>query len=514
MIHLLILLIFSGSLSQAADNIIGIDGNNLLIDNSSHKWDAKVIYTTDGDGNVIPIGSSSITLGTVKQGGLDSSAAPWQIDLEQILGSSPSATNYLPSRITNGTSYVDPTQIRALSSGTDSVSATISNFPATQPVSAVSLPLPTGAAVAAKQPALGTAGSASSDVITVQGISSMTALKVDGSAVTQPVSGTVTANAGTGTFTISGTVTANAGTNLNTSALATSAIQSNGSQKSQVVDGGGNVFGPTTTISAVNYLPVIQASSATAGSTIPSRATLVAGSDGTNAQNLSVDSTGRVNINNIAGTISLPTGASSSANQTNGNQKAQQVDGSGNVQPAGDSIVRSVYVRTGDGTTGITVKGASTAASATDTSQVIAFSPNSPLPAGTNFIGAVSLGNSTGKSIIGVPGTLTSTATTADQVVTTYTVTLGKTFYLQNWDVYVQRSTFSTTAADYGTCSLEITAGNKEWTQELSGAGQASWEKRFNEPAPVVAGTVVRVVCTPTAATSSLWRANIVGYER
>src|SRR6185369_15659515 len=48
--------------------------------------------------------------------------------------------------------------------------------------------LPTGAATAAKQPALGTAGSASSDVLTVQGIASMTALKVDGSAVTQPVS--------------------------------------------------------------------------------------------------------------------------------------------------------------------------------------------------------------------------------------------------------------------------------------------------------------------------------------
>lgn len=62
----------------------------------------------------------------------------------------------------------------------------------TQPVSAASLPLPTGAATSAKQPALGTAGSASADVITVQGIASMTALKVDGSAVVQPVSGTVT----------------------------------------------------------------------------------------------------------------------------------------------------------------------------------------------------------------------------------------------------------------------------------------------------------------------------------
>lgn len=57
--------------------------------------------------------------------------------------------------------------------------------------------LPTGAATAAKQPALGTAGTASSDVITVQGVAAMTALKTDGSGVTQPVSGTVTANLGT-----------------------------------------------------------------------------------------------------------------------------------------------------------------------------------------------------------------------------------------------------------------------------------------------------------------------------
>jgi hypothetical protein len=54
--------------------------------------------------------------------------------------------------------------------------------------------LPTGAATAAKQPALGTAGTASTDVLTVQGIASMTPLKTDGSATTQPVSGTVTAN--------------------------------------------------------------------------------------------------------------------------------------------------------------------------------------------------------------------------------------------------------------------------------------------------------------------------------
>lgn len=61
-------------------------------------------------------------------------------------------------------------------------------------VDIVTSALPTGASTAAKQPALGTAGSASADVLSIQGIASMTALVVDGSAVTQPVSGTVTAN--------------------------------------------------------------------------------------------------------------------------------------------------------------------------------------------------------------------------------------------------------------------------------------------------------------------------------
>jgi hypothetical protein len=51
--------------------------------------------------------------------------------------------------------------------------------------------LPTGAATSAKQPALGTAGTPSTDVITVQGAASMTPLKVDGSGVTQPISGNV-----------------------------------------------------------------------------------------------------------------------------------------------------------------------------------------------------------------------------------------------------------------------------------------------------------------------------------
>lgn len=104
---------------------------------------------------------------------------------------------------------VDPRAIRALTSS-DVVTA---NQGGTWNITNISgtVSLPTGAATEAKQPALGTAGTASSDVITVQGIASMVALKVDGSAVTQPVSGTVTVQQATAAnlnATVTGTVAA------------------------------------------------------------------------------------------------------------------------------------------------------------------------------------------------------------------------------------------------------------------------------------------------------------------
>jgi hypothetical protein len=116
-----------------------------------------------------------------------------------------------------------PLQVSLANTATNSTAVKVDNSAVTQPVSAATLPLPTGASTSAKQPALGTAGSASADVISVQGIASMTALKVDGSAVTQPVSGTVTVTG-----------------------AATSANQTNASQKTQIVDGSGNVIASTS----------------------------------------------------------------------------------------------------------------------------------------------------------------------------------------------------------------------------------------------------------------------------
>lgn len=165
----------------------------------------------------------------------------------------------------NGSAQATPTGTVALGWDGTNVRALKTSSDGTQAVSVASLPLPTGAATAAKQPALGTAGSASADVITVQGIASMTALKVDGSGVTQPVSGTVTANAGT---------------NLNTSALA--------------LETGGNLATIATAVSAI-------------ASPIPTKAMFLGVSDGTNLVAVRQGSNafnsaagGSINANNIA----------------------------------------------------------------------------------------------------------------------------------------------------------------------------------------------------------------------
>ena len=151
---------------------------------------------------IVPSGTQSVSLTTL----------PALASGTNAIGSvSVNALPAIPSG-TNNIGKVDINSLPALPSGANAIgSVTVSNLPSTQPVSVVALPLPTDAATAAKQPALGTAGTPSADVITVQGIASGTALKVDGSAVTQPVSGTVSIT-GTHPVTVSGTAAISATT--------------------------------------------------------------------------------------------------------------------------------------------------------------------------------------------------------------------------------------------------------------------------------------------------------------
>jgi hypothetical protein len=111
---------------------------------------------------------------------------------------------------------------------------------------------------------------------------------------------------------------------------------------------------------------------------------------------------------------------------------------------------------------------------------------------------------------------LVTTATTADQVILTYTVTAGKTFYMQYFTFTARLTTFAATATLFGTLSLESPAGTKLFTTDIFHAGSFGGpeELGFSEPIPIAAGVVVRIVCTPATTTSYTWKANFGGYEK
>jgi hypothetical protein len=244
-------------------------------------------------------------------------------------------------------------------------------------VSAAALPLPSGASTSAKQPALGIAGTPSVDVLTVQGAPTMTALKTDGSAVTQPIS---------------------------------------------------------------------------------------------------------------AASLPLPTGA---ATQTTLAAIATQLPATLGQKAMAASL--SVAIASDQGTLPINDNNGS-----------------------ITVDGSISLGVATGKTIVGKPGTLTTAAVTADQVVVTYTVTAAKTFYLQEWSWTARLTTMAATATNFGTISLETPSGTKIFTDNLaSGAGATPPSANCpSEPIAIAAGTVIRVVCTPASTTSMVWTANLIGYEK
>lgn len=132
---------------------------------------------------------------------------------------------------------------------------------------------------------------------------------------------------------------------------------------------------------------------------------------------------------------------------------------------------------------------------------------------------SVSLGTtSNGKTNVLKTGSLTTTAATADQVVLTYTVTNGKTFYLQYLTCESRLTTLSATASVLGVISLETPSGTKVISHSLvNGTGELNDDcdpYYFAEPIPIASAVVIRCVTTPTAVTSMLWICNFGGYEK
>lgn len=199
--------------------------------------------------------------------------------------------------------------------------------------------LPTGAATAAKQPALGTAGTASADVLSVQGIASMTPLLVNGSGVTQPVSGTVTAEL---SATDNAVLDAIAASLAGTLTVGSHAVTNAGTFLVQAAQSG--------TWNVTNILGTI--SLPTGASTAANQSTIIGHLDGVEGLLTTIDG----DTGSLAGCVggtelqvdivssALPTGAATSANQSTANTALSA------IQTATQLLDDAVYVDDADWT--------------------------------------------------------------------------------------------------------------------------------------------------------------------
>lgn len=117
------------SQGMAVDSSGRTTGNQGAANTIGNAWPVKPTdgtnsqsFTAAGEAKVSvtqPLPAGSNTIGAVTQ-----ASGPWSQNITQVAGAAMSATNFLSIRVTNGTSYVDPTQIRALTA-TDVVSANL-----------------------------------------------------------------------------------------------------------------------------------------------------------------------------------------------------------------------------------------------------------------------------------------------------------------------------------------------------------------------------------------------------
>lgn len=251
-------------------------------------------------------------------------------------------------------------------------------------------------------------------------VTASSALKVDGSAVTQPVSGTVTSNQGTGTG-----AAAPWSVELSDGAAFYTAAKT-GQFPSALVGGRldtnvGAWLGSTAPTvgqkTMANSVPIAIASDQTAipasqsgtwtvqqgtppwhvdgagaaGSAVTGNPVVMGGSDGTNARYVSVDSSGRLVMVQATASLLNATVTQGPAAALSGYWPVRVTDGT-NTLPTADVAARKAFFALTDGTNTTAVKAASTAAAAADPSAVVALSPNSPIPTGSNTIGIVNQG--------------------------------------------------------------------------------------------------------------------------
>lgn len=240
----------------------------------------------------------------------------------------PASATYVGGSVTTAAPTYTNAQMNALSLNT-SGGLRIDGSGVTQPISAASLPLPTGASTAAGLTTINTTlGSPFQAGASISNTSFI---------ATQATAANLNA-------TITGTVTANAGTNLNTSALALDSTLTGGTQQNKITDGTNitSVKAASTAAIATDKALVVAIS--------PNNSVAVTGTFFQTTQPVSGSVTANIGTTN---------GLALDATLTGGTQKTKLVD------TAGTNVA--------------TIKAASTGAIATDTALVVAISPNNLL---------------------------------------------------------------------------------------------------------------------------------------
>lgn len=220
-----------GGATLGTDQVAGIDYQKVKVTFSTDGTVPTSVDATHGlPGNLIQVGGNTVKSGSGagSSGSLNVYLATDQPSLTNALAVSQSGSwtvtisgtvttsdNHFPASAALSDALANPTttQLGANLLGWDAAntvwrrvqvtSATgkllVDGSTVTQPISAASLPLPTGASTSAKQPALGVAGTPSTDVLTIQGAAAMTKLLVTPDSVALPANQSVNLNQAAGT---------------------------------------------------------------------------------------------------------------------------------------------------------------------------------------------------------------------------------------------------------------------------------------------------------------------------
>lgn len=153
---------------------------------------------------------------------------------------------------------------------------------------------------------------------------------------------------------------------------------------------------------------------------------------------------------------------------------------------------------------------------ATDSGQLYVGLNGLLMKVGTSVMSAVSLSDNTGKTNILKTAVLVTTATTANQAILSYTVTNGKTLFLQLATLIAGLTAASATGSLLGTVQITI-GGTVVYTTDFRNPTISMTEREqlvFAEPIPIAAAVPIVVQVTPSAVTSMRWVANLSGYEK